>query len=770
MWKKYNCEELKLNNDSDKLIKKIGGIMKNPVVNYTIYFILTILQKFAAVGASGGSAFLEVMKLTGHMKSSNGKTYGTLLDIFIAINRLADVSLTNVIRIDKKLKEINPNTNFIESLINIKFNGDFDVFEKECEKLFVKETSDYAAEQFLVLWLVLSDFLIERAKKNETSSIIGMGIFNEQIVDVVKKESNNQMYTINEKGNLILNTSNKLVSAYYDQAVREYTTIMNSTKPDINNSKIGSLKHDEVGSIVDSDLRRALFGNNSINTILYPANVYNPVVGAATLEFILKVFVDYKTNVHFTNGNAVISFSDNLVTVLTAGAANQPQTAKDYAAAIVNVCVTSQDFKNIFNPDNQWSVIKYSRMDVSRFIQARVKESLVGVTDDTKRSIQSEANVRISEANQLISFYSATKSYDLFKFIINNSPKRLVTLLFDTDSSYSLIDDVLSVIAGVVLGPKYLAHEVSGESATEIIQDYLNIEATAPDPFITKYLEENKFIKEKDTKDEKFNVFITNKDYLDLQKELYEERLKKEGKKELITGGIRIKPSVYRKKNLDQLKKRYESTVVRMKPSGRILKRGGGRSVNLEERPAAEVELEVDEDRVKEKLFMLLGQNAKVINEVLNKQSDTIIETVNDTVVPVLQDPAITVEEKIEIIETAPKYKGLDPKAVEYRIAILTGLVAGSALHNDIPTPYRDSIYKFLCYLSSNARSIDKLRSQLLNILLGCAYFINKINNKIMEIYGDWSKRTGKNSLELFAKEIRQSKQKDLVEKFFGRS
>lgn len=752
MWKKYNCEKLNLKNDSEKLIKKIGGIMRNPVVNFTIYFVMTIMQKLAVTASTATPLLLEYLKLTG--KANDKNNVGAIFDIFIAVTRLTDVSITNIIRIDKKIKEINPNSNIIDSLINIKFTGDFDNFERECDKIYEKETSDYAAEQFLVLWLVLSEYLIEQSKKKITPNTFLTGHFHSDIKTVVKKEEDLQIFTHNKSGELILNLKDPNVADLVKDYKNEYLRVINKRRIDDSTINISN----DGTSIIPLELRKLLNENVSFSSVIKTRNY-------ELVKIISLLFMFYKVDGITTE----TALSSNIKGEI------KDDRLKGVIDHIVRVCLgKGKDYMfSVFNEDTnnkEWSYFRYGKMTSDEFLKVRLYEENPNINVFVETKIHAETNKRISEANQIITFFTATKTYDLFKFIINNlMPKRMVTLLFDSDSSYSLIDETLSVIAGVILGPKYLAHQVSGETTVDIIQDYLDVEASAPDPFITKYLEENKFIKEKTEEQEKFNIFITSKDYLELERDQYEERLKKDAKKEIITGGIRANRSSHRKKNLEKLRKRYEHTVVRIKgKEGIRVKRGG--DVNLEKKTEPEINVEVDEDRVKEKLFILLGQNAKVINEVLNKPED---QNKISNELQTLQNTEIPVKEKIEILneikEEKETPKEIDKKLIEHRIAILTGLVSGSALENDIPSPFRDSIYEFLCYLSSNAKSIDKLRTQIFNIFLGFAYFINKINSKIMTIYSDWSKRTGKTSLELFAKEIRQSKQKDLITKLFSK-
>src|SRR6185503_13518280 len=92
-------------------------------------------------------------------------------------------------------------------------------------------------------------------------------------------------------------------------------------------------------------------------------------------------------------------------------------------------------------------------------------------------------------------FTAITLLYPFYKATIEFMPKRLITLLYNTNQ-LGLYDCVMKITAAILLGPEYLAKKVSDEKKTNIILEYLKFENSAPDPFISKYLEETSFLPE----------------------------------------------------------------------------------------------------------------------------------------------------------------------------------------------------------------------------------------------------------------------------------
>ena len=152
--------------------------------------------------------------------------------------------------------------------------------------------------------------------------------------------------------------------------------------------------------------------------------------------------------------------------------------------------------------------------------------------------------------------------------------------------------------------------------------------------------------------------------------------------------------------------------------------------------PVQETEVQISESGVREKIHMILGQNSRTIHDMINEESGGI---------------------------SGPRPE----RTPREKIAILTGVLAGDALENNSPAPIRDQVHKFLCYLSSQAGAISRLRVQLFNLFLAFMYIMNKSNDLVIEKYQKWSKETGKTSLQDFSKHLRYSKRTTITSRLF---
>lgn len=163
MWKKYACAETF--PQYDKIHKESADIIMAFAKNKKIYKGLkTILSVIGISTAIGGraieSAFLILSLFNPNfaIRDEHKKLY----NLVVSATRMLSVTALNLVDLDAKIKNVNPESNFLVDILNLKFNGDFDAFEADCDRIFNKETDQYVAEDFVALVCLLHSEVHER--------------------------------------------------------------------------------------------------------------------------------------------------------------------------------------------------------------------------------------------------------------------------------------------------------------------------------------------------------------------------------------------------------------------------------------------------------------------------------------------------------------------------------------------------------------------------------------------------------------------------------
>jgi len=167
MWKKYGCNKLNLKYKFDKKSNNIlYGIGENKTIYKLLKFILTTIglgAGGAAVIAQGGFLLYNLFSIPEEGKSKTHRRNLKIYDIFVSMSKLAAAGSFNLLELDKKIKTINPKTNFIKDILSVKLeNNDFDSFEDQVSRIFSNETAEYVAEDFVSLFCSISDLLNDR--------------------------------------------------------------------------------------------------------------------------------------------------------------------------------------------------------------------------------------------------------------------------------------------------------------------------------------------------------------------------------------------------------------------------------------------------------------------------------------------------------------------------------------------------------------------------------------------------------------------------------
>ena len=448
-----------------------------------------------------------------------------------------------------------------------------------CDEIYTKEIREYTADDIAILWLTLSDCLHKYVKEGgDTNTFLGgTTIFGSYLTEELTKTKTKEIlktinelnpFTINAQGRPVIDIRNPRVMEMMKKFSNEYIAdrelkfdeelekesngtivrriiapfsqeLMNLYNEIHPNAQIPTQNRKQyIDANQADDIILFILSNQDLSSI----PLYHEYLG-----FFGEILKCYWESGAFDNGflgrKQVDNFVKQYMQVRNAAKLGPDRTIFATISKMYDKLTNVENFIYYINV-GKYKRMMFAKLPKSAYLWARFKTyeynankyQKTEVDEMDKEKIDEYVALKTLQFNEITTFYTITKAYSIVKFIFTTLiPKRLINLLFDTDNSYNLLDEVLSITAGVLLGPRYLATEVSGETAGEIIQEYLKVESKAPDPFITKYMEDQKFIKEEEAP-EKFNVFISNKDFTELQKEFLEEKMKELGKKRKFPG------------------------------------------------------------------------------------------------------------------------------------------------------------------------------------------------------------------------------------------
>lgn len=339
-----------------------------------------------------------------------------------------------------------------------------------------------------------------------------------------------------------------------------------------------------------------------------------------------------------------------------------------------------------------------------------------------EREMLRAKNMKSIDLNFKVGFIAITSLYDILKFSVSIIPEKIKNILFDSRESTGVFDEILGVIAGVVLGPKYMAKRgIIGKSKQELVKEYFKLENLEDDLFIDKIIKESQYDKEevgakklfKKGEDE-FNIFVTSDDF----------REKEEALKFTMKGGVSSKGldrHVKRVKNreiLKELSKKKDNNddVLNMildfgdentevKPSRR--KKNNPQRKNVPKVNMEAFEKEEKTSDVKVKIEKPKETYVRDTFKLLSKSKDTILSVIDRE----------------------------DDLKNEERVPIYSGLYAGKVFRNDLAEAKKEKIHELLCKLSVRSEIIGVHFSESINLSLILGYFLSKTRSIIWEKY-----------------------------------
>jgi hypothetical protein len=177
MWKNYSCAEVF--PDLGEIDSKSIDVIERVTNNKKLYNILRATMFITSTILSGLDFTIDAGFMVHSLFGSNadtGRKHKQIFKVIKAMVNLTKVTSLNFIALDEKIRTINPDSNFIKRILSLKFNGDFNSFERECDDIFNKETYQYTSKDFVSLLCILfiSKYITEKDYKSFVDQNIGI--------------------------------------------------------------------------------------------------------------------------------------------------------------------------------------------------------------------------------------------------------------------------------------------------------------------------------------------------------------------------------------------------------------------------------------------------------------------------------------------------------------------------------------------------------------------------------------------------------------------
>lgn len=304
MWSKWGCGQIF--PDITKSDLKIKNIIDKFVENKKVYARLKFIIHLSAylftglkLGIEGGNELFHLLnpefefKKHEHGTSTRKIRSETIFNVVTTMLGILSASTLNIIKYDDMLTNINSKSTFITDLYNLEFTGDMNQFELDCDKLFDKEIDAYIAFDYVSLFCVIHQILIDLKIKT--------------YFDIFKKLSPYRNY-----------------APSYDQFKENNKSTHKILHDDITTSHIRAilkeLKREHITPTTPARLRTLITNleggiarpNTTINRLL--RHVRSVMIHLNTTTYKFKKYTDHDMTIHIPNNNmnnAYIMFGYN---------------------------------------------------------------------------------------------------------------------------------------------------------------------------------------------------------------------------------------------------------------------------------------------------------------------------------------------------------------------------------------------------------------------------------------------------------------------------
>ncbi len=164
-------------------IDKSLDLVLKIVTSRTINIPISIVTKIASYGIMGSTEIFKFInslyyllgdneeekeRKFGEMELTIKKVYAarkkqfswqSIVNMIIVLGELSSSLLASISTFEDNIRLLNKKTTFIEEILKLSFDGDFEAFEKKCDLIFDKEIDNYTAPDTMFLMCLMFDFI-----------------------------------------------------------------------------------------------------------------------------------------------------------------------------------------------------------------------------------------------------------------------------------------------------------------------------------------------------------------------------------------------------------------------------------------------------------------------------------------------------------------------------------------------------------------------------------------------------------------------------------
>ena len=755
MFKKY-CPPL--NKFGNVLAyRTIDKFMNNEFVENGIMMFL----KFFATIYGGAEIFTSTLVKVVDALDLPFESPGFIAKIINSGIRINYFSFKSIIRIQNKIKEINPKSNLFVELGKLQFDGDFEKFENKCDKLFDKETFGYLAGDFATLWCIageitgefiksriganeiykMTDFYDKKNKPKWMKDIdqIDTGKNKENWIIKPKSKLPKEIQTAVKNFNNDINDKDKKLKIYYKQQymklssdltvilIQRYNKLVDTEIDKYDTNKMIDDEYDKYTTEAANSKYRKTFDN------IYDIKQQDDV---DIIKRKMKDNIEYNENYIEALGKTQKEIKDNNSTIpgklLSENIAPSGTLKLTSKIKLKNV----EDIKGELDKND---IVKGTKVLSFEEYLVSMKDEYQTYFDDVKKvrtktlhkyvETQYKYEKKIAKGVTKYGFQVVGEfSYSGIKLLIQMMPLKFTRMILDPNFFNDLIDEVLKITGGLLLGADYLLdkEDIYLIKRNEILEIYEDTpDDDTDDPFINEYLLNNRLIDDIPPKfktdDEDFNIFKADLNVDDIEKKRLEN--------------IKIKKKKKLSKQKVILAYNAGDTVATMDLYHDIKKPSN---------------YKVDDDSIevkesKSKKIILIKTDNSGIKVNTKKKSDKLDKIKIDTK-----------GYKKKIVKTIINNKDQLEYAVKNKdkltntSSILTGLYSNKVYKNNIGNKLKNSIYRYLCTLSYSSVIISSKFNDIVSLNLAILYIQHKTFLIARSFYNDWKKKGGKGNFCTF--------------------
>lgn len=692
-----NCEGIVYDKNSIGIIEKI---LSDELVNHSLIALMQIMSVSLNLYDQTMNSLINFYTITSPKNVVSSQNKIKIFDLLRSLIRMANYGTHSIVKFNKQIKELNPNTTFLKELFAIKFTGDFELFENKMDALFDKETRGYAASDFMLLFYTIADEMAELVDNKVgnyaiINKLAGVNVWNKKYEDVFLPAETDYYPILNPNDRKIINDiaselepfnliKKQIIAVRSGIFGADYKTLL---------IQLGYASTDDIDKdeqLIDDMITKY---RNRINNALDYINYGDPMIldigkasGFNVPMTYKKPFTQKIDAYRVVRDAKLLDSMKNAIRVIDNDTFhklddyNKHLSVFDEAQKYTTIFQGSALFDNtklFANNEEAGATIK-KLMDEGIFDSKVLFKNL----DDDKRKLYDIYNDYMDKTakKERKRFYSdaylhsLANIYPVFKAFISKMQPEALSYIFDPDSSYNLYNSILALIAGFVLGPKYVIKKMHKSPTTKVLEKMLD-EVTLAIP-------------QKEVKPE-FNIFDTQDDMI--KNEI--ENLKKEFEKK----GVKLSE--------DELAEKFK-----------IIKGGSKMDVQVGQRLFS-----VD---YKDKIKKEMSANEKIL-----KKNSNIDDSIKKDLVP-----------------------------------ILAGVFGNKILEKDFTADIKKSVHSLLCHLSGILGKINGDVCTITTVILGMYYILNKFYVILFDEYIAYLKKYGGNAtFDNFYEYIKKTNRYNLI-------